>query len=440
MVYLTAHSDNALLRQAKITEPYGYLLKPIQNRELHATIEMALYKHELDTKLKENERWLDTTLQSIGDAVIATDEKGCVTLMNTVAEKLTGWQQEEALGHNLTQVFHIVNEITGTPVENPVEEVIREETVVGPANHTLLIKKDGTVIPISDSAAPIQDDKGNITGVVLVFRDITERKRAEEALRCYNEELENQVKIRTKRIRELEWKRAETEKFAATGRMAARIAHEINNPLGGIKNSFLLIKDAIPADYPHYKYVGLIEDEIDRIARIVRQMFELYRPGQEPANKFPVDKVIGDVVTLLGSNGRYNGVSIELDISEASVVVDMQESLFRQILYNIILNATEASPPGGLVKVAASVTENLTIAVSDQGCGIPKGVSSQIFEPFFTTKNSSKSGGLGLGLSISQNIVEALGGSIDFESETDCGTVFRIILPLNREQKEESND
>ncbi|MCJ7622709.1 MAG: PAS domain S-box protein, partial [Anaerolineaceae bacterium] len=133
--------------------------------------------------LHENERWLDGTLRSIGDAVIAADEGGQVIFMNPVAENLTGWSQEDALGCDLADVFHIVNEETGAQAENPVQLVLREGAVVGLANHTLLISKDGVEIPVDDSGAPIRDDKGAITGVVLVFRDVTERRRAEEALR-----------------------------------------------------------------------------------------------------------------------------------------------------------------------------------------------------------------------------------------------------------------
>ena len=177
VIYLTAYSTDELLQQARITEPYGYLIKPIGDRELYATIEMALYRYELETKLKENERWLDTTLRSIGDAVIATDEQGTIMFMNQVAEELTGWKQEETSGHDLAEVFNIVNENTGEPVENPVTKVIREGIIIGLANHTMLFKKDGTAIPIDDSAAPIRDDRGNITGLVLVFRDVTKRRQ-----------------------------------------------------------------------------------------------------------------------------------------------------------------------------------------------------------------------------------------------------------------------
>jgi len=183
VIYLTAYADENTLQRAMITEPFGYIIKPFEERELHTTIEMALYKHKMERKLRESEQWFATTLRSIGDAVIATDIKGSVTFMNSVAEALTGWKREDALGRDLKEVFHIVNEETQSLTESPVTKALREEVGVGLANHSILIAKDGREIPIDDSAAPIRDDKGNVTGVVLVFRDITERKRMEEALR-----------------------------------------------------------------------------------------------------------------------------------------------------------------------------------------------------------------------------------------------------------------
>lgn len=142
VIYLTAYADVNTLQRAQITEPYGYILKPFDETQLHSTIEMALYKHQMEKKLQESERWLATTLASIGDAVIATDEKGLVTFMNPVAEVLTGWKKEDGLGRDLTEVFNIVNEETRTLVESPVKKAIREGAVVGLANHTILTSKD----------------------------------------------------------------------------------------------------------------------------------------------------------------------------------------------------------------------------------------------------------------------------------------------------------
>ncbi len=197
VIYLTAYADEATLQRAKITEPYGYIVKPFKERELHITIDMALYKHRIERKLKESEKWLSTTLRSIGDAVIATDKRGRITFMNPVAENLTGWRLEECLNKKLTEVFKIINRDTRQPIENPVTKVILEGNIVGLANHTRLIARDGAEIPIDDSAAPIRDDKGNIIGIILVFRDITEREKAEEALTRAKGELETRVLERT---------------------------------------------------------------------------------------------------------------------------------------------------------------------------------------------------------------------------------------------------
>ncbi|MDL2124454.1 MAG: PAS domain S-box protein [Deltaproteobacteria bacterium] len=187
VVYLTAYSDDTTLQRAKITEPFGYILKPFQEKELYTTIEMALYKHTMQRKLKESEQWLATTLKSIGDAVIATDTGKLITFMNPVAEALTGWKQEEAIGKPLKDVFKIINEKTGKQADDPVAKVLMEGVIVGLANHTVLIAKDGTKKPVDDSSAPIRDDKGKIIGVVLVFRDISERKIAVEQLRASEE-------------------------------------------------------------------------------------------------------------------------------------------------------------------------------------------------------------------------------------------------------------
>src|SRR3954468_8766006 len=181
VVYLTAYADDETLKRARVTEPFGYLLKPFEDSQLRTVIEMALYKHAAERKLRESERRYAVTLASIGDAVIATDERGRVTFLNPVAEALTGWPRAEAAGRPLAEVFRIVNEETRQPVEDPAAKVLRLGTVVGLANHTALLARDGRELPIDDCGAPIIDDRGRIAGVVLVFRDVTQRRQAEEA-------------------------------------------------------------------------------------------------------------------------------------------------------------------------------------------------------------------------------------------------------------------
>ncbi|MGE5657267.1 MAG: EAL domain-containing protein [Actinomycetota bacterium] len=182
IVYLTAYADEATLARAKLTAPFGYILKPFEERELRTAIEIALYKHESEQRLREKQQWLSTILKSIGDAVIANDIEGNITFMNPVAETLTGWKQEEAIGQAITQVFNIVDENYHQPIESPVVAALRQGITVGLPEHTLLLAKNGVEKPIDDSAAPIKDESGSIKGVVLIFRDITEKKQAQAEL------------------------------------------------------------------------------------------------------------------------------------------------------------------------------------------------------------------------------------------------------------------
>lgn len=181
VVYLTAFANDATLQRAKKTGPFGYIIKPFEDRDLHTTIEVALHKHEMERRLRESEQWLDATLKSIGDAVIATDAKGRVVLLNHVAETLVGHMQEDALGKDLKGVFQVIDSKTHKVVQDLAAMVIGDGNSIELSHHAV-VAGDGTEIPIDDSAAPIRDDRGNIIGLVLVFRDVTERKMAQEAL------------------------------------------------------------------------------------------------------------------------------------------------------------------------------------------------------------------------------------------------------------------
>lgn len=182
IVYLTAYTDEKTLKRAKMTEPHGFIVKPFDEKELKSTIEIALYKKQSELFLAESHRWVETILKSIGDAVIASDANGKVTFINPVAQRLTGWEEIQAVGMPVREVFHIVSEETDKVEEDPVSRVLKDGTIVGLANHTLLINKAGLKIPIADSGAPIKDDKGDIIGVVLIFRDQTKERKAQKVI------------------------------------------------------------------------------------------------------------------------------------------------------------------------------------------------------------------------------------------------------------------
>jgi diguanylate cyclase (GGDEF)-like protein/PAS domain S-box-containing protein len=191
IVYLTAHADEATLARAKVTHPLGYLLKPFEERELRAVIEIALYKHEMELRLTENAQWLSVVLHSIGDGLLTTDTEGRITLLNPVAEQLTGWSCQEALGRPSTEVFKLIQENSRKPIDDLIQKVLATGESLMLPEFTLLVRKDGIELPIEDSiapivcqkgVAPIQDRQGHITGAVVIFRDVTQQRLSAEKL------------------------------------------------------------------------------------------------------------------------------------------------------------------------------------------------------------------------------------------------------------------
>ena len=186
VVYLTSYSDEKILERAKITEPYCYIIKPFKERELHINIEIATYKHKMEKKLKESKQWMDSTIRSLGEAVISTDKEGFIKTMNPIAEAMTGWKSNEAVSKPISTVFNIISEKPQVNVENPVTKAIREGMFYGLAEHTVLVAKEGMKVPVDIIGSLIKDDKEIIIGIVLVFDDIIERKRLEEKIKLGN--------------------------------------------------------------------------------------------------------------------------------------------------------------------------------------------------------------------------------------------------------------
>ncbi len=407
---------------------------PIRNGDGHVyrsagiSEDVTERKHAEEARRESEQRFRNAFEHApIGMVITATD--GRFLQVNRGVCEMLGYAEAELLRLTFQNIFH--------PEDQQLSAGFMHKLLAGEIQSAQFDKrylhKHGQVVWAHVSVSVLRDLQGRPLYFVTQIQDFTERKRLEEQLQQYTEGLEKLVEERAARIQELERQRAESEKLATTGRMAARIAHEINNPLAGIKNSFLLLKDAIPSTHQHYEYVGRIEREIDRIARIIRQMFDLYRQEQDEVRRFRADDAIHDVIALLEPGFREHGVACKIDAERAAAVVALPEGLLRQVLFNLIQNAIEASPAGGVVKVVAAVAGNaINISIADQGPGIPKEVHSRIFEPFFTTKSKLTTGGLGLGLSISKSLVEAMRGTLAFETQSGAGTAFKITLPLGK--------
>jgi PAS domain S-box-containing protein len=382
-----------------------------------------------------SEQKLRTTLQSIGDGVITCDAEGRIETMNDVAQQLTCWSAAEARNRPLEEVFNIIGQNSRQPIENPVAQVQRLNRTVDFADHTILIRKDGTEIFIDESGSPIRDKQGKMIGIVLVFRDITMAIKSQEALLA-------------------------NEKLAVAGRLAATIAHEIHNPLDSVSN-LLFLMDGQSTPQESETFLQLAKQEIARVTQISRAMLSLYREAKAPV-AIDIKDMLESILLLMDRRFIALGVTVEPELPPGLVVHGFPAEL-RQVFTNLLTNAAEASGtrytngqtsaasasdtftprPEAVVQLAAKPCPSgpvlnglrreagVLVTIRDKGAGIPAEVLTNLFKPFFTTKGER---GTGLGLWVSRGIMNKHGGSIELESSTDPehhGTTVNVFLATN---------
>jgi PAS domain S-box-containing protein len=367
----------------------------------------------------EKER-LAVTLRSIGDGVITTDVNGRVTMINRAAEDLTGWTQTEAAGKPLAEVFNIVNETSRLPVTSPVERVLSSGLVVGLANHTALISRDGTERAIADSGAPISDRQGHVIGVVLVFRDVSEKLK-------------------------LETEFARAEKLDSLGILAGGIAHDFNNILTAIMGNISLAR-SLPLSEADLKLrLAEMENACLRARDLTRQLLTFSRGGAPIKTTASIAEIIAESISFVlhGSNVRP-----EFILPPELWPVEIDPGQINQVIHNLALNAVQAMPGGGVLTITG---ENLApgstpaiiapghyvrIDVIDRGMGIPPENLAKIFDPYFSTKE----GGSGLGLATSYSIVNRHDGLLTVESKPGAGSVFHVYLPAAQSRQAQAPD
>ena len=369
-----------------------------------------------ETLLAEEKERLAVTLRSIGDGVITTDIQGQVVLINAVAESLTGWDNQQAAGRPLAEVFKIINRETRQPCASPVDKVLLSGDIVSLDNYTVLLAKSGQEIEIADSGAPIRDRDGTIIGVVLVFRDIREQLRTEQEL----------IKVK---------------KLESIGILAGGIAHDFNNILAAILGNLDLSRlDPMLTD----KTRRLLEQaaKASLRARDLTQQLLTFAKGGEPIKETAsLADVVKDSADFILHGER---VVCRYSFPGDLWLVDIDKGQISQVVQNIILNASNAMPKGGTVEVSAANLEEarartiglpagrnyVKLAIQDNGIGMPANILDRIFDPYFSTKQQ----GSGLGLAITHSIVSKHGGRILAESTPGEGTTITVYLPAAEQQ------
>jgi PAS domain S-box-containing protein len=392
--------------------------------------------HAARRRAEANERWLSAVLSSIGDAVIATDAQGRVSFTNPVARSLTGWDEGEAKGRPLRDVFAVVSEEDRRPVEPPVGRVIREGVVVDLANHTALIARDGTERPIADSAAPIKDHEGKIVGVVLVFRDVTDDRRHEQERECL--------------LAAEQLARADAESAnRAKDRFLAVLSHELRTPLTPVlfAASSLLEEGERSLDPSVREVLEMVQRNVELEARLIDDLLDVSRiaRGQLVLDLKTVDvhRAIRDCVQICREETSAAGLNVKLDLAARDHHVKGDCARLMQVVWNLVRNSARFTPGGGTLSIRTSNTPGiaerqrpgtalrLCVEFTDTGIGIDPAIRDRVFEPFYQGDAGvrRRPEGLGLGLAISRSIAEAHGGRLALErTGVGQGTTFRLEL------------
>ncbi len=382
-------------------------------------------RRRAEEALRNQSDWLRVTLSSIGDAVISTDVEGRVTFMNGVAEKLTGWTQAEAIGCSLMDIFQILNEESRQPVENPALLTLSAGAIVGLANPTVLISKDGTEWPIDDSAAPIRNEQGEVVGTVLVFRDISERKRLE---------LERERLLATAQAAQKEAEQANRlkDEFLATA------SHELRTPLTAVVGwSRMLRAGKLDAENSARALEAiernatlqtkLIDDLLD-VSRIITGKLTLDRRAIEIAH------VVSDAVDTVRPAADAKNITIETSFDAEAGPVLGDANRLQQVVWNLLSNAVKFTPKNGRIEIALQrVNSEVEISVGDSGEGISSEFLPYVFDRFRQGdgKTTRVHSGLGLGLAIVRQLVESHGGTVNAHSAgPGRGATFKLRLPV----------
>ncbi len=429
IIYLSAFSDDEVLQLAKVTKPYGFLVKPIHDRELHATIEMAFYRNTMETKLRESEGKFKNLIENLPDAIfvsiIGSNNHGEILDVNPAAERQTGYSRDELIGLNLINDL-VVEKFKESQLMEREEELNRGATIQFKEKK---VRKDSTQYWTEVMISRII--YGNEKVALSVNRDITEKMKAEEQIKNQNVLLEKAVQKKQQEMESLMECLIRQEKLATVGKISGNIAHELRNPLGAIKQSVFFLnrvleKNSLESSVSKVKeHLELIKTELDDSERVISDLLKSTKINPLEKRRTNLGTII---LQVLDRQPLEKNIKLNINLQPEPFLIWADSPQLRQVFGNLISNAIQAIPGEGILTISAKMSNNNSkclIKIKDNGPGIAHENLNKVFEPLYTSKPK----GIGLGLSICKQIIENHGGAISMTSEIGKGATVNIELP-----------
>ncbi|MBC7883543.1 MAG: response regulator [Anaerolineae bacterium] len=430
VVFLTAFSDEYLLKQAQLTMAYGYLVKPYKERELRAALQMALYKHHFDREVSENQQWMHAILRGIGDGVIASDIQGKITFINKAAESLTGFKSVEALGRRVSEILNLFHPLDHESARHPLETALIEKRTVFITKGTLLVRKDSSHLPVCDSCAPVFDQHQRLLGAVCIFHD--DKARLHEEQRLLSNEHTRQLEVQVAELQKLDRLK---EDFLST------VSHEMRTPLASMKLALKLLQNT-QNEEARARYIAILQAQTDRELSLVNALLDvqnLERALDLPQESIDLLEWLPPIVDPFRAQAAQNGLVFTLDLGEGIPMLRTCPALLEQAICELLYNACKYTPPEGDILLRAKPFSSgsdekpfLELSFVNTSNPIAEQELIHLFDKFYRVPNNDpwKYGGTGLGLSLVKRLVEQLQGRISVENAGEGRIAFIIELPF----------
>ena len=429
VIFLTAHADDETLRRVREVSPFGFILKPFKEAELCAVLEITINRFQEEQRLSQERQFLQSTLMSMGEAVIITDKDGQVRIMNDKATELTEWDKYSAFLQPIEQVVRLIEEDSRQELECPVLTALREGQLVYLTRKTRLISKTGKEIPIADSAAPVRDGENNIVGAVMVFLDSSQQA-------------EVSMQERQDLLNRIEEAKKEAAKYIAAG-----MAHNYNNVLAVLLGNLQLLKNSSQQGNVSAieKHIQRIEESAARVAVLTEQLVGYTGQGKMLISKINLNDLVHAVIEE--QKAGLEKIDVKLSLMPYLPEVQGDARQLKRVIENIVRNGVEAIQEKATaekdfigkihIETRAEMTDAMQpdeaqkrvvcVAVHDNGIGIAPEYQDRIYEPFFSMRKAGFFAGLGL--SMAQGVVRNHGGEISCKSQVGQGTTFLVRLP-----------